>query len=78
MSSKKEEDEKSVVSDEKEKSVDEYVDIGINITSDLFGMQRKKKKDHWEDVLDRAVKAGVKYVFFFFRTSSDQTQTFSL
>ena len=57
MSSSKSEDE--------EKSV-EYVDIGINITSDLFGMQRKKKKDHWEDVLDRAVKAGVKYVFFFF------------
>ncbi len=65
MSSKSEEDEKSVVADEKEKSV-EYVDIGINITSDLFGMQRKKKKDRWEDVLDRAVRAGVKYVFFFF------------
>ena len=59
MSSKSEEDEKSVVADDKEKSV-EYVDIGINITSDLFGMQRKKKKDHWEDVLDRAVRAGVK------------------
>ncbi len=51
MSSSKSEDE--------EKSV-EYVDIGINITSDLFGMQKKKKKDHWEDVLDRAVRAGVK------------------
>lgn len=51
--------------DEKEESVNEYVDIGINITSDLFGMQKKKKKDHWEDVLDRAVKAGVTYVFFF-------------
>lgn len=50
--------------DEKEESVNEYVDIGINITSDLFGMQKKKKKDHWEDVLDRAVKAGVTYVFF--------------
>ena len=77
MSSKKEE-MRSVVADEKEKSVDEYVDIGINITSDLFGMQRKKKKDHWEDVLDRAVKAGVKYIFFFFRTSSANTKTFSL
>mgnify|MGYP001186821123 CR=1 FL=1 len=51
--------------DEKEESVNEYVDIGINITSDLFGMQKKKKKDHWEDVLDRAVRAGVTYVFFF-------------
>ena len=61
--------------DEKEESVNEYVDIGINITSDLFGMQKKKKKDHWEDVLDRAVKAGVTYVFFFPRKETTRLLT---
>ena len=52
--------------DEKEKGEDEYVDIGINITSDLFGTQRKKKKEHWEDVLVRAARAGVTYVVVLF------------
>lgn len=57
MSSKEEEEENVL-------KRHELVDIGINITSDLFGTLKKNKKDSWETVLERAVDAGVTRIFF--------------